>query len=530
MAPRRWLALACVLVALPALGKAPVLDEESYLWLATHLDPLRPYDWARDWPPYDASGFVYAHPPGHLWWTWLCAQSGLPLPALRLLAGLPWLLLFGYAAGLWFERSTRHPHLAGLAWLACPIVALGLQDTLMIDLPAAALATAALAFYREGLAHEERKLKAGIAFTWNPWHLAAGVALGLGADVKYPVLLVVGVLVAHMARYGWRPLVLVVAGGLFLADELLLAVLYGRVHLWEVWERREEIAHGPAAGRALGTVARAALLPLPLALVRADPRVLIGAGAAVLMFALVPVPLELPARIALLAFVAVGALGLARAATAAVASGTRRRHGDRGDGLLLGGAVAVYAVGVAFGHNYASARYLLPAAAPLAALVVRTAEGVAGGKLLARIGVGLGAALTAAVVVADYRYAAAGVEVALAAQAAAAEEAPDAPPGRFAGEWSFRYTMEGAGWARLKDGETPPAGSLVVVVDNASAGVVPASLDPRRRVTSRDRFPLRVNDLDAGASMYAETLGALPLGWASTPLEGATLSIAAGSR
>ena len=50
----------------------PVLDEESYLYIAQSLSLSRPYDWLLPWPPYTDS-YRYAHPPLFLYWMW-CGQ------------------------------------------------------------------------------------------------------------------------------------------------------------------------------------------------------------------------------------------------------------------------------------------------------------------------------------------------------------------------------------------------------------------------------------------------------------------------
>jgi len=505
MKPSVWLPLAAIVIALPALGKVPTLDEESYLWLGAHLDPLRPYDWSRAWPPYDADGFVYAHPPLHLLWMWLLGD--LPLVGQRLVSLVGWGGLLGWGVGRLAERATHHPHLAGAAWLASSTVVLGLHDSLMIDLPAAALVTAGLAALREA-AEEDRR----------GWSVLAGVALGLAASTKYPTLVVWPVVVAYCARRrgGWLApgLALVMLVGV----EAALWVGYQREHLWEVWSRRAEIASGPLPGRVLGTLARAALLPLPFLLVRTHP-IAAAVGVCVAAGALLAGrPPGLSGGVGLLLlFASTGGLLLARGALGLRPRTARRRPGDRDDSLLLGGALVAWFLGVAFLHNYASARYLLPAAGPAAILLARSAEEVRGGKLLLRVSTGLSAALALLVAVADYRYARAGAQV-------AADAAAGRPAGSFAGEWSFRWAMEAAGWTPLQPGARPAVGSFVVVVDNASPGEVDTTgWEPMRRVESSDRFPLRVNDPELGVSMYAETLGVLPLGWATGPMEGATV-------
>lgn len=503
-----WLVWAAPLAVLPFLGKAPAIDEETYLWLGAHLDALRPYDWTRVWPPYDADGYVFAHPPLHLWWMKLWSFVAGLLPAMRALAGLPWIALLGLSVGRLADRTTHHPALAGGAWLASTVVALGLQDTLMIDLPATALVTAAVAAYREGLEDDER------------WMWGAGLALGLAAVTKYSTLVVWPVIAWHMARRDrWRWEVVGPALGIPLMVEGWLFAAYGRPHVWEVLTRRAEIAAGPWSGRVLGTISRMALLPLSALLLYTNPRsAAAGVAGAILLLGIArPTGVSLSEASFLLVCAALGGMGVARAVHAVAQSPLRRRKGDRGDPLLLGGWVLAGVIGVIVLHNYAAARYLFPVAAPLAILITRSAEERRGGKAALMVSIGLSAAVALAVSLADYRFAAAGVEV-------GRKVATEAQGGRFAGEWGFRYALEEAGWRRWQPGEALPAGTVVAVADNSSPGAVPTEgWEPVGRVESDDQLPLRVVDIDRRVGLYAETLGVLPLGFGRGPIEGATL-------
>lgn len=509
LAPDRWLPLAALAAVVPFLGKPPSLDEESYLWLGARLDPLRPYDWSRVWPPYDHDGFVYAHPP--LWLEWLAlwrfAADWLPLE--RLLVGLPWVLLLGWSVGRLARRATRHPSLAAGLWLSSTVVVLGLHDTLMIDLGATALATAAVAAQLEH------------AVTGRPrWAWMAGLCLALGVATKYPVLAVVPALLLFQARRGVAWPVWIAAAGVVGAVEGWVYLAYGRAHLAEVWLRRGEIPAGPLDARLVGTLARAALLPLPLVLLRATPvtaAVGVGLGLLVLVGGR-PEGVTGAQMAGLAAATATGGMAVARLGRGLWRRRGRRRHEDHDETLLLGAWGLAVVLGVVALHNYASARYLLPAAAPLALLVARSAEDVAGGKRLLAASIAVSAALALVVAAADLRFARAGVEV--------AEDvlARGHPPGRFAGEWSFRWRMEQGGWTRYRPDEALPPDTIVAVVDNASAGAVALdALEPVGRVESTDRFGPRVVDLDAKVGLHAETLGVLPLGLGRGPLEGATL-------
>ncbi len=560
----RWLVPAALAVAAVALAKAPAIDEESYLWIGAHLNPLRPYDWTRVWAPYDApDAYVYAHPPLHLLQMWVATPlvEGAGVWAARAIFGLPWVALLAWSVARLCALTTHHPQLAAAAWLSSTVVVLGLQDSLMIDLPATALVTFTVAAYRSAL-------QDGAGRRWFP---AAGLALGAALATKYSTGAVVPVLAVHLARgaphgdgrrspLADRAAFVVSAAALFLIVEGWLWAAYGRPHLLEVWGRRGEIAAGGLAERAVGTLSRMALLPIPAALAVSAPAVsAVGAAAGMLTLVAAQPVLDADRLALLLVLTAAGGALLARGLSAALRGPFRRRKGDRDDALLLGGWLVCGVVGVVFVHNYASARYLLPIAAPAAILIARSAEEVRFGKLALQLGVGVAAVLTLALASADYAYVRAGTAVARMALAEAErlegaasapltrgaavgsvdpggvagggspppQNPPEAPLRRFAGEWSFRWAMEpadGGRWQRYRPGEELPTGTIVVVADNASPGDVPTDdWEPVSRVESASRFPVRVVDAKRHVSLYAETLGALPFGWARGPIEGATL-------
>ncbi len=549
--PRRWLPWACVAMVLLAAAKVPALDEESYLWLGRMLDPTDPYGWSRAWPPWDATnGFVYAHPPLFLLWMRALAPLQASLPALRIVAGAPFAWLLGWSVARLAAVTTHHPARASLAWLGSSIVVLGLQDSLMIDLPAVALLTAGVALWREALgAPDEVGLLRGARL--------GGLALGLAVCTKYSMAVVLPVLALHAVRLRSRPgvlragveLVLVVAG-LGVAMEAVLAASYGGVHVWEVWSRRDEIPRGPMASRALGTLVRGALLPSAAVVLLARPALgAVGAGIGVAASIAVGEQLS-PAQAALLVTCSgLGGVLLARAVEAVLRGVARRRKGDRDDAWLLGGWLLAVVGGVVVAHNFASARYLLPAAVPAAILVARSAEEVRHGKAVLAWTSALGGALALALALADARFSAAGSEVARLAQtriaamdeapagasttsAAAADVAPvtaplrEAAPVRFSGEWSFRHAMESSGAQRLRPGERLAPCQWWVGVDSTGRGEVPENGDPVARIESADSFPLRVVDATSRAGLYADTLGPLPFAWDAGPrrsIEAATV-------
>lgn len=502
-----WLVAAAVALQLVALTKPLAIDEESYRWLGSVVRWDDPYAWSRDWQ--GREGWLYAHPPLHLWWSklWSGVQA---LPLVRL-GALPWVALWAGSTALWIRRTTHHPAVAGAAFLGSSTVVLGLQDSLMIDLPYVAWLTAAFALYREGFSDRR-----------PGWHLAAGLAFGAAIETKYPAALMAPLFLWHGWRAGVSARFWAAAAVVVLGVEGALWATHGEPHPVAVWASREEVARGPLGPRVLGVLVRGALLPSALALAYARPvhaATGLGLAAAALAWAR-PDSLGAGALIFLLGCATLGAMALSRGVAGLLASPLRRRKGDHHDSLLLGGAVVLTYVGVMAVHNFASARYLLPAAAPLAILLGRAAEDVAHGKTVQHAVSALGGVLALALAAADAAYCAAGVDAAKGALVVAA--AHDVPPGRFLGEWSARAELEAAGWRRLLDPADAQPGDRVIVIQG-SGGRVPDAWEPLAAVEVAGRFPLRVVDPRGGIGLYAETLGPLPFGLSGRPLETAVV-------
>ncbi len=473
----------------------PVLDEETWLWLAAHAPMARPYDWWRPGPPWGDSpapdAFVFAHPPLFIAWLKLLLPFAHDLADLRRLAGLPWAALLGLGVGLLAERAPRPWPTLALA-LSAPVVVLALGRGLMPDLMASGLVMAALCAWV--LAWEQAR-------RW-PVLVAGGLALALAGFTRYPALILAPVLGMEAWRRGrlreslpfWLAFLLPWAAG-----EGWLYALYGRVHLWEVLSRAGEIPRGPLPERILGVLVRLGLVVGPAALLAMDRRALplgflLGGLALALGWPEGPDTAE---RLGLLGLAVLGGLALVGAA--------RAREGDR---PLLGGLGGVVTLGVALGHNYAASRYLLPGAAPLLlALAGRRRELWIGAAAAAQLGLSL------ALVRAELAYAEAAV-------AAAETVLEDADPGSFTGEWSFRWRMEQAGWTFRA---TPPAEGLVAIPENASPGFGPGEGWEAVAHGGAGLGRLRVLDLAQGVGFYAETLGPLPLGWRPGRLEEVTL-------
>jgi len=485
----------------------PVLDEESYLAISAQLDLLRPYHWWRPWPPWDGSAepdaFVYAHPPLFLQWVALCRGLGFGEMITRIVAALPMAGMFGWAAARVIQRTSSRPPLAAALWLSAPIVLLCLQRGLMPDLMVAALGTVAIAGW----------LTAGEDGAHWGWQILGGLALGLACFTKYPALALVPALMLHGWRMGRLRAMLpfwLAAAVPWCIGELMLVMVYGRFHLWEVLTRASEISRGTGSGRALGLLVRLPLGVGVLALLTRGHRwVWVPAfvlAAAVSLWGW-PQELQAASRGGLFVWAVAGAALVCFAATAAL-RGWRDRDGDT---LLLGCWALAVVGGVWLAHNFAAPRYLLPAVLPLALLLVRAISDTPMGRTLLWTGAAVHLAGGLGLTMAEHRYFQAGSEL--------ADRVVErlGPTGFYTGEWSFRWRMAHHGWT-FYTGDAP-VGALVVAPTHGSPGALPTTWVEVDRFAVSSGLPLRVVDDSAQVGLYAETLGANPVGWSQGPVE-----------
>jgi len=479
----------------------PILDEESYLAITANLDPLKPYHWWRPWPPWfggtEPDAFVYAHPPLFLGWIATVQHFADGLRPVRLLASVPPAALLGWSAARLLSGSCRRPRLGLALWLSSPIVFLGLQRGLMPDLMVAALTTTAVAGWRE---RDSTRMA-----------LLGGVAFGLAAFTKYPALALVPVFVIHglrsgVGRGGW--IFWLAAATPWLLGELWLFIVYGRFHLIEVLSRASEISRGTGEGRALALLVRLSLGVTVLGfLVRGArwiwlPAFLAAGGTVVWGW---PHDVVLSARLLVGAFALAGAVGLVLLGTSAVRGW--RAGGDRLLFALWGGAVVggVWAV-----HNFAAPRYMLGAILPIALLVVAELGDRPQARTMLWCGAGLQLLAALTLTITEHRFFEAGADLARAAVV-------QFQPSHYTGEWSFRHEMDAAGVTFLT-GDVP-SGSVICAPRHSSPGPLPEGLVEVGRISSDESFGPRVLNESFQIGLYAETLGALPMGWTSEPIE-----------
>ncbi|MCB9794012.1 MAG: hypothetical protein H6741_14955 [Alphaproteobacteria bacterium] len=281
--PLAWLLpLLLALVLASAAGWPPVVDEESYLDIAAQLaeHPARPYDWSRPWQPWGASppeqSYLFAHPPLHLWWLSAWTRV-LPLgPGLRLAVGLPWALLLGWAAASLARRSgaTR----GAWIWLTSPVLVLGLQSSLMIDLPVLALGTAGLAAWQRAAqgAGPRWALSAGLLLRPRRQHQVPPRSCSCPRSPSTPP----ADIVLRRTLPVWFGVALTWG-----ALELFLLLQYGSIHMIHVLKTAEQIGRGPLLGRLAGTGVRLGLLASPALALLVGRRALAGGLAAALFAA-----------------------------------------------------------------------------------------------------------------------------------------------------------------------------------------------------------------------------------------------------
>lgn len=516
-----WFLIALFAVVLPALGKPPVADEESYLFMAEAISnhPLRPYDWWRIWQPWGQepaqTTYAFAHPPLHIWWLSLTQGLFSPGPLGRLVSSAPFLALYAWSAHRLCWRLSRHPNHALGFLLASPVLILGLQDTWMIDLGVLALSTASVALYREALLQRD---------TLNTSQLLrAGLLLGLAAGYKYPALVLLVLFAAHLYRAGLlrksRALWLGFLGPFALLQGFLW-MQYGEIHVVAALQSVSEIDRSPLADRTSGLLVRLGFALSPLALfsskqlLRGLPVGLLFGGVASYCLGRGDLgPLQM---VVLLALASTGGTFVVRATLASVSRSRRRRQGDRDDSFLLGGWVLLVVVSIVLGHNHADSRYLLPALLPMTLLVVRSASLVQGGKRVLQVSAYLWGAVALLTSLADMR-------LAKATDTLAQKMIQEHEPGRFNAEWTARWRLEEAGWTYWHHSEPLPAGARVLLFSNAGSSKPPDNASIIASAASPARFPFRVLDWETDAGYHSEQLGRLPLTWANSALTSALL-------
>ena len=447
----------------------PVLDEESYLYIARQLQVSRPYDWPLPWHPWTDS-YIYAHPPLFLYWVravW--SGCGADIFWLKFFLGLPFRLLLGGVAGYFCFAFSKNPKNSFLLWLSAPIVLLVGARSLMPDLMVCSLGALAMALYL------------GSTRRWR-W-FGAGVMLGLACWTKYPALLLwIPVLYHQKKIHALWPLLLgfaLVWGG----GELWLYLLYDRMHLWVVLETATQIARSDFSERGIGLGLRI-VVGAPLVLLLLQRRFwLVGCVLALIAYAFLPALSLLGIVISLVWLsVSLGACSML---------------------LYKPQVFHMWSIAVILGvwatHNFASPRYLALAVLPIAILA-----GGLGRQRYVYALIGLSACLSGVIAYAEVQY---------AHGTHRAAQKIETATGFFTGEWTVRWSLRQKGlqpWRGERGG--------LVQAKQAAGGGSPRGL--QLVGTYYGPRSLRVLlDRDRSVGYYSETLGYWPLGYQYGPVE-----------
>ncbi len=220
--------LGVVLVATLLNAVKPVhIDDAAYLTFAEQIvsDPAHPYAFEMFWYDAPQPALDVLAPPVYLYWLafarWIAPEN----PVVWHLLVFPWLLVMAVSMNwlaVWFRGKTS-PWLIA-AFLMSPVVLPGIN--LMLDVPALALALAALAMFTNSLDRTSTRQA-----------LLAGLLLAVAMQTKYtaatmfPVWL--GVAWLSRTHRRWHCLTIAVAVALFsvVACESWIAWGHGQSHL-----------------------------------------------------------------------------------------------------------------------------------------------------------------------------------------------------------------------------------------------------------------------------------------------------------
>ncbi len=494
--------LFVVLLRLPFLDHAIQGDDIYYLAGAEHaqIDPLHP-NHAR----YAFLGRMvqmqgHPHPPLNAWWlAWLLAVSGdvyeRPYHAAYLAFSLT------AAAALWSlaRRFTSRPAEAALLALATPAFVVN-GNSLEADLPLLAFWLAAMALF---LSAVENRSARRLAASAGAMILAALTAYQ--AVVLIPILGLYVWLRARSWRPAWfalaTPAVTLAAWQLFerlSTGTLPAAVLAGFFQSYGLQSPEHKLANAAALTAHLGWV----LFPaLAAAAFRLGWKASLAAAAAGLGAALLD-----PHPLFWVSF-GVGVLiliHLARSAASAVCPG---------DLFLSAWALIFFAAAVVM-FFAGSARYLLPAAAPLALLAARRLA-----KRPAWLWAGFLCQLAVSLGLARVNY-----EHWDGYRRFAQALAPEARRARLwiNGEWGLRYYLESEGGLPLLEGQAVRPGDLVVSsrlaypIAYTTGGGAPALL---REQTIRASLPFRLIGLNVRSAYSTAALGLRPFDLGRGPID-----------
>ena len=467
-------ALVYALLGSVLASNFPVLDEESYLYIAQTMSPTRPYDWTLPWPPYTDS-YRYAHPPLFLYWVWVCWKLfGTSIVSMKFFLGFPFRFLLGYSAGwlLMNHTAKEKQRWALLAWIASPIVLMVGARSMMPDLMLSALGMGAMALF---LSSDEEHTK--IRF-------CCGIFLGLSCWVKYPALLLwIPILFSYRTWKGMWP---ILVGFLCTwgVGEVWLWSVYGHSHLGVVLSTADHVGRGPLSGRVVGFFMRL-LIGMPLLCLLFTRRNFWG------VFLLLPLAGWLIPEMSGLGML-VGMLWISTAIWVVLLC-VRRMD------FFSVWWLTIF-VGVCITHNFSSPRYLIMGLVPLVVLVLRECAELS----LFRYPL-FALSLAFSFLISYYEH-----DHAKETWNLVTKIDHDA---QYSGEWTFRWAMRKKG-GELWKGESVP----VLQPKQAVGGSIPQGYSRTNVYVGQEgrRFLL---DRAHSVGYYSEMLGFWPLGYQQGPIE-----------
>lgn len=549
------------------LLRPPHLDEESYLFIGRALSEhlFRPYDWSRPWPPDflpHPNTFWYAHPPLFLQWQALLQLLWGDALWPKRLSALPYVLMSVFALHRLSQQFLRDAT-RGLLWLvAAPSFLLVCTNALMIDLPMMGCALLALTLAWDGA---ERRSTSRLVLS--------GALLGVAGLIKYPALLLLplGWFLPVPPRERMRTLALISAPALLLALgwQGLSAWLYGTPHLLEVLRQAPGVPRSSLLSRLVGMQAQLGVGVVSACLVLAVR----GKPSAPPSPARPWLAWSLSAVLPLLVLTGVGVKqgwlapgGLLSASLPASLQTFAERWTERlvdrlptSAGLtfwllvslLLGGWslqqlsfrsrderflslwTLLIVLGVLFGHNFVSARYLVLASMPLTLLALRRAERAPGldaerqpvSPSSSAIPELLASGLALALVWGDHAVAVSLDALAARSLKAAQTEAfvqktLSSHPSTvyFTGEWGLRWQFERAGLPYLSPDRSPKPGDILLVPRYTVSGPLPEGLVwQTARSSTVEVSGLLVHAPGVGISIYSDAMGLVPWGFGLEP-------------
>jgi len=533
-------------VGLPFLNKPIHIDDPFVLAIAEQIcrDPLRPFSASFNWfhdpePMFNIS----TNPPFLSYWLApVLAVFGLSEVALHA-AMLPFLILLALSAVALSRRFTQGSVWPVLFILLSPAVVV--SPNVMRDVPAAALATAAVTLFVTGTDRDR----------WLPV-IAGGLLAGLAMVTKYSALILVPVLALYpILQRKPRYLVGLVAGlailGLWYLQNL---TVHGQVHFFVMRSKEKANLDVVNMITAALVITGASFLLVPGLLAQAVRRRdwLTPLGAVIVAVAtFVFLKKHYPGQtnvqycswavlgaIVMYWVLATGLLGGGSKLNSAESDGTRLSPTSNLSPLssfdslfLMWWLVGPYLCSILF-VEFPAVRHILPAAAPIILLAVRYTQRPArqcGTGILPVnrheqdahaitqptsrwVGAALGLGLVIQTIVAfwtaaaDYQYA--DTYRSFAREAAETLKVPKGNQIWFAGHWGWQHYALAAGFRQITEHgpDFPKAGDLILVPEVVHKGNMPMSLQGRLEQISEKRYPARLDLVTmnwANAGFYA---------------------------